>query len=125
MTFTHLLVIALAGYSVYRVWFDEDSFLATLKAHIELWQPGFFKSLLTCKFCFSYHAPFWVPGLLLLLSAVAWQPLDCFAEFVLWSLAATGLILLVHKVLPSERIETIVFAEPIEEPHDSSSSASP
>ncbi len=96
MLLLNFFVLVLASRAVLAAWF-EGSIFAGARATAEAWD-NWLGELLGCRFCLSYHVPFWllvvgyVPGLWL---AEPWQTLS---RVPIYSLAVTGLLYTISEV---------------------------
>lgn len=80
--------------------YQEMSWLMQLADH---YMPDFVAELLSCSFCFSYHAP-WMVGVVFfsLASLAPWAWLAFLFKFPVYSLAATRLGNLINAWAPTE-----------------------
>jgi len=105
MSILDFVAVCLAGDAVLSAWFYgsifEDRLDAFDKANEE--RPTFLNGLLTCQFCSSYHAPFWLLCGLLAARVFLPDPYCVLAMVPIYSLAATSVIQIFQGVHPYVR----------------------
>jgi len=62
--------------------------------------PSFVAELLSCPFCFSFHAPLWLALLFFVPAAFASEPWDLLCKLLVYCLAATRIGNILNGLLP-------------------------
>ena len=103
MTPVDLLAVVFATVAVLEAWFHEDSFLAGARARTQEWRSDFFRTLLNCRLCLSYHVPWVLYAAFVLGAETIPDPYGRYWKLNLYFLAATGAVRLLDRL--SERKE--------------------